>query len=50
MHLYSDDTVVYTIASTVDQALFELQSSFTVLQKTCIDMKLVMNAGKTVVL
>jgi hypothetical protein len=33
LHLYADDTVVYAIAPTVDQALSDLQSAFIVLYK-----------------
>ena len=47
LHLYADDTVAYAIAPTVDQALSELQSAFVVLQKKFIDLKLVLDAGKT---
>ena len=47
LHLYADETAVCAIAPTVNQALSELQSALIVLQKTFIDLKLVMKEGKT---
>lgn len=47
LHLYADDTVIYAITPTADQALLELQSAFTAIQKVFVELKLVVNVGKT---
>lgn len=47
LHLYTDDTVVYSIACPADQALSELQYAFIILQKTFIDLKLLLKMCKT---
>ena len=46
IHLYADDTVMYSIASTADQALPLLETDFKVLQGYFIQLKLVLNAKK----
>ena len=47
IHLYADDTVMYSIASTADQALSLLATDFKILQGSFIQLKLVLNAKKT---
>ena len=44
-HLYADDTILYSIADSADQA--NLQLSFNSLQTALTDLKLVLNARKT---
>lgn len=46
-HLYADDTVMYSIAPTADQALMQLESDFRILQASLLQLKLVLNAKKT---
>ena len=46
-HLYADDTVLYCIADSTQLAIENFQLSFIVLQKALINLKLVLNAGKT---
>uniref|UniRef100_A0A673ZIM1 Reverse transcriptase domain-containing protein n=1 Tax=Salmo trutta TaxID=8032 RepID=A0A673ZIM1_SALTR len=46
-HLYADDTVMYSIAPTADQALMQLESDFRILQGSLLQLKLVLNAKKT---
>ena len=45
--LYADDTVMYSIAPTEDQALMQLESDFRILQGSLLQLKLVLNAKKT---
>ncbi len=45
-HLYTDDMVIYSSASTLDQALNHFQSDFDAVQHTLSDLKLVLNAEK----
>jgi len=40
LHLYADDTVVYTQASTILAAVQELQTTFQALQSTLLSLKL----------
>lgn len=47
LHLYADDTVVYTQASTISVAVQELQTAFQALQYTLLSLKLVLNTQKT---
>jgi len=47
LHLYADDTVVYTQASTILAAVQELQTAFQALQSTLLSLKLVLNTQKT---
>ena len=44
---YADDTVIYCSASTLNQALCQLQLAFNTVQHTLCDLKLVLNADKT---
>lgn len=37
LHLYADDTVVYSVAPSVDKALSELQSAFLLCRKPLLD-------------
>ena len=46
-HLYADDRVLYCIADSTQLAIDNLQLSFNVLQEVLINLKLVLNAGKT---
>ena len=45
MHLYADETGTYAIASTVDQALLELQSDFIAVQNALVRLKLTVEVG-----
>jgi hypothetical protein len=45
--LYADNTVMYAIAPTVDQALSEMQSDLVALQKALVGLKRVFNAAET---
>ena len=47
IHHYADNTVMYAIALSVARAMLELQSDFVALQKALVDLKRVLNAGKT---
>ena len=47
LHLYADDTVAYTTASSVSQAMEKLQTAFQSLQSSFHDLQLVLNAKKT---
>ena len=46
-HLYADDTVIYTVAPSVSQALSNLQSDFHSIERAFIDLKLRLNPSKT---
>ncbi len=46
-HLYADDIVIYSSASTLDQAVSHLQSDFDAVQHTLSNLKLVLNAEKS---
>ncbi len=46
-HFYADDSVIYCSASSVQQAIFKLQSAFDVIQSRIYYLKLVMNVDKT---
>ncbi len=46
-HLYADDMVIYSSASTLDQAVSHLQSDFDAVQHTLSDLKLVLHAEKS---
>lgn len=39
-HLYADDTVVYSVSSTLSQAVIEPQAAFEQLQATFLHLKL----------
>lgn len=43
INLYADDTVMYYIASTADQALSQLETDFKILQGSFLQLKLVLN-------
>jgi hypothetical protein len=47
IHLFADDSVMYSIASTADQALSLSETDFKILQGSFIQLKLVLNAKKT---
>lgn len=47
VHLYADDTILYTTASSVNAAFTQLQSAFNHVQTFLIELKLVLNAKKT---
>ena len=47
VHLYADDTVIYSIAPSVNLAFQNLQSDFHIIQQALINLKLSLNAGKT---
>ena len=47
VHLYADDTVIYSIAPSVELAFQNLKSDFCLIQKALINLKLALNAGKT---
>ena len=46
-HMYADDTILYTSASSLGAAFANLQSDFISLQHCLFDAKLVINANKT---
>ncbi len=46
-HLYADDMVINLSASTLDQAVNQLQSYFDAVQHTLNDLKLILNAEKS---
>lgn len=48
LHFYADDTGLYSSASSVNQAIADLQIAFNVVQKTLLDLKLVLHADKKV--
>lgn len=47
VHLYGDDTILYAIASSVQEAMDTLQTVFNSLQMSLLKLKLVLNANKT---
>lgn len=47
VHLYADDTILYTSATSVEEALTYLQSAFIQVQISLVGLKLVLNATKT---
>ena len=47
IHLYADNTVMYVVAPTADQAMLDLHSDFVAWQKDLADSKLALNAGQT---
>ena len=47
LHLYADDTVIYSCAPSLVQAVDELQTAFQSLQAPLYDLKLVLNLQKT---
>ncbi len=47
LHLYADDTVIYSCAATLVHAVEHLQNAFFVMQNTLHELKLVLNADKT---
>ncbi len=47
IHLYADDTIIYTVAQSMNHAIELLQDSFRSLQFSLIKLKLVLNANKT---
>ena len=44
VHLYEDDTIVYTVASSLSQAVDELHTAFKHLQASLKGLKLVLNS------
>ncbi len=46
-HLYSDDSVMYCSASSIQQAVYKLQSAFDVIQSRIYNLKLALNVDKT---
>lgn len=46
-HYYADDTVIYSSASTPNQALSQLQFAFDIVQRNLFELKLVLNVDKT---
>ena len=47
IHLYADDTIVYTAAFSLKQALQQLQDAFLIMQRSLLLLKLVLNSNKT---
>lgn len=47
VHLYADDTILYTFASSVQEAVNYLQSAFNKIQNSLVGLRLVLNAKKT---
>lgn len=47
VYLYSDDTIIYTTAFSLNQALKQLQNAFQGLQPSLLQLKLVLNSKKT---
>ncbi len=47
IHLYADDTVIYTHAPCIVGAVQELQAAFQSLQTSLLSLKLVLNSQKT---
>lgn len=47
VHLYADDTILYTTASSVKEACAQLQTAFNHVQTFLIGLKLVLNAKET---
>ena len=47
LHLYADDTMIYSSASNIENAFQDLQLVFDVIQKQLFQLKLVLNARKT---
>ncbi len=45
IHLYADDTIIYTVAQSMNHAIELLQDSFRSLQFSLIKLKLVLNAN-----
>lgn len=43
-HLYADDSVIYTYAPSIEQAVQELQIVFNSLQTALLSFKLILNA------
>lgn len=46
VHLYADDTILYTFASSVQEAVNYLQSAFNKIQNSLVGLRLVLNAKK----
>lgn len=47
VHLYADDSIIYTAAASINQALMNLQKAFNTIQYTLDKLKLVLNSKKT---
>lgn len=47
IHLYADDSIIYSLAPSVEQALINLQDDFCIIQRTLSNLKLVLNPGKS---
>lgn len=47
IHLYADDSVIYSLAPSVELALSNLQDDFCCIQRTLTDLKLVLNPRKS---
>ncbi|CDQ80574.1 unnamed protein product [Oncorhynchus mykiss] len=48
VHLYADDTVIYSSGSSLSLAFENAQRSFKIIQQNLYDLKLVLNSGKTI--
>ena len=46
IHLYADDTVMYATASSITQAISNLQQDFNIIQDALFHLKLVLNSKK----
>ena len=46
-HLYADDTILYCVADSAEFAVKKLQLAFNSLQNSLVELKLVLNTGKT---
>ena len=47
IHLYADDTILYCFSDSVENSVHMLQLAFDILQKSLLDLKLVLNDEKT---
>ena len=47
IHLYADDTILYTSGSSLDTVLTNLQMSFNAIQRSFRCLQLLLNASKT---
>lgn len=47
IHLYADDTILYTSGPSLDSVLINLQTSFNAIQHAFLDLQLLLNANKT---
>jgi hypothetical protein len=47
IHLYADDTILYTSGASLDTVLTNLQTSFNAIQHSFLGLQLLLNASKT---